>query len=477
MKNTILFKTKSGNYYYIDIVNKNISLCHPLLSTYIENQDAETMDYYKHKYKYLKDHGCFGTYENDSNARLSPNNILRALSLTSQVLFEVTEDCNLNCKYCGYGEFYNDYLPRERTYLTQEVAFTVLDYMQKYWSDTNLHTIQKSIAIGFYGGEPLLNFSLVESVVDKIRKLPNSEMFIFTMTTNATILDRYIDFLVKKNFQILISLDGNEFNNQYRVNKKGINSFKTVVKNCELVKEKYPNFFKTNINFNAVLHNNNNVEEIYTFIKTKFDKVPRFGELNNMGIRPDKIQQFKDTYKSSGQSVDVVKDRKILSDMFTNIPQYNSLTRIIHFFSGFVFRTYKNLLEKNSHSKFLPTGTCIPFSKKIFITAKGLILPCERIGHQYAYGSIINGEVRINCEEIANKVNNYFNNLEPQCKYCYNNKFCRQCIYNIDGLEKNHKCHGFSNEIGLNKYFSETISFLENCPNDYSRIMNEIIMD
>lgn len=33
---------------------------------------------------------------------------------------------------------------------------------------------------------------------------------IFTMTTNGILLDRYLDFLVQHDFQLLISLDGNE---------------------------------------------------------------------------------------------------------------------------------------------------------------------------------------------------------------------------------------------------------------------------
>ncbi len=26
-----------------------------------------------------------------------------------QITFEVTDRCNLKCKYCGYGEFYDNY--------------------------------------------------------------------------------------------------------------------------------------------------------------------------------------------------------------------------------------------------------------------------------------------------------------------------------------------------------------------------------
>ena len=30
-----------------------------------------------------------------------------------QLVFEVTDACNLKCKYCAYGELYNDYDKRE----------------------------------------------------------------------------------------------------------------------------------------------------------------------------------------------------------------------------------------------------------------------------------------------------------------------------------------------------------------------------
>ena len=40
---------------------------------------------------------------------LTPNHIRLALANLPLLTFEVTDACNLKCKYCGYGEFYNDY--------------------------------------------------------------------------------------------------------------------------------------------------------------------------------------------------------------------------------------------------------------------------------------------------------------------------------------------------------------------------------
>lgn len=41
------------------------------------------------------------------------------------------------------------------------------------------------------------------------------------MTTNAILLDRYMDFLAENEFRLLISLDGDEKGQSYRVDTKG----------------------------------------------------------------------------------------------------------------------------------------------------------------------------------------------------------------------------------------------------------------
>jgi molybdenum cofactor biosynthesis enzyme MoaA len=49
----------------------------------------------------------------DSFAIMAANDILYQLSNLPQLTFEVTDACNLRCKYCGHGEFYDDYDKRE----------------------------------------------------------------------------------------------------------------------------------------------------------------------------------------------------------------------------------------------------------------------------------------------------------------------------------------------------------------------------
>lgn len=44
-----------------------------------------------------------------NSGRISGNHVKHNLINLSQLVFEVTDDCNLNCYYCAYGDLYNGY--------------------------------------------------------------------------------------------------------------------------------------------------------------------------------------------------------------------------------------------------------------------------------------------------------------------------------------------------------------------------------
>lgn len=343
------------------------------------------------------------------NKYITSDYVVSALANLPQLVFEVTDACNLRCKYCAYGEFYEDYDCRENKMLSTEKAIRLIDYLAEYWN-SNLNTsADKNITISFYGGEPLLNFPFIEAVVKHIKNNVHCphRRFSFSMTTNAILLHKYMDFLQENNFHLLVSLDGNKENDGYRMDKAGHSSFERVVTNVDMLRDKYPDYFLRYVNFNAVLHNRNSVESIYRFFKEKYNKIPRIGELNNVGIRKDKLEEFNRTYKNSQESLQQAEHyEEIERDMFMNAGNYRNLTLFLHQYSGFVYRDYTDLLYDKKEAKSVPTGTCLPFSKKMFVTVNSKILPCERIGHQFALGRIGETEIDLNPEWIADKYNN-----------------------------------------------------------------------
>lgn len=399
-----------------------------------------------------------------------------SLSNIPQVVFEVTDGCNLQCKYCGYGEFYEDYDARQCKMLEVDKALMLLNYLNKLWMSNGNQSAIRNVYISFYGGEPLMNMPFIRQIVEYTNNFNNPfRSFKFSMTTNAMLLDKNMDYLVANNFSLLISLDGNAFNHSYRVDANGKPSFNRVIENIDKLKENYPIFFDEKVNFNTVLHNRNTIDEIYTYINGRYNKVPNISELSSTGIRAEKTEEFLKTYRNSHESLHESKNcEKIERDMFLRTASSQSFSTFIRQYSGMVFKGYKDLLFDKSNVPRLPTGTCKPFGKKIFITVNGKILPCERIGHQFALGEIDYDGVNLNFEKIAQRYNGYYDKVKNQCSNCHNVNACVQCIFNLEDLEGKPTCHGYMSAEQFEQYCQQNMEYMRQFPGDYYKVLREV---
>ena len=77
-------------------------------------------------------------------------------SSVESLTLQVTQQCNLKCEYCPYsGSFYNRQHSNKR--MSFETAKKAVDF---YFSNSYDMPIAR---IGFYGGEPLIEFELINS--------------------------------------------------------------------------------------------------------------------------------------------------------------------------------------------------------------------------------------------------------------------------------------------------------------------------
>ncbi|MCI1779104.1 MAG: radical SAM peptide maturase [Bacteroidales bacterium] len=395
------------------------------------------------------------------------------------ITFEVTDACNLKCKYCGYGDMYYGYDKRESKYLPVNKAKLIIDYLNDLWQSDNTNIDRPRTNIAFYGGEPLLNVPFIKEVISYVEQLGADRNFVFSMTTNAMLLHRYMDYLVEKNFNLLISLDGDRRGQSYRVTKSGENSFDTVIRNVKALQKKYPEYFKDHVNFNSVLHNRNSVESTYTFIKKTFDKSPAISELNNSEIREDKKEEFERTYKNKMESLRSSENyEKLSEDLFVKDPQTRELLLFLRLYSGNVFTDYNEFLMDESKTEYTVTGTCIPFSKKMFITVNGKILQCERIDHVFSLGHISDDKVFLDPEEVARRFNSLTAKMRSRCKSCKRRDSCNQCIYYIPDINgSNPQCNGYMDEEDFKRYSSYCMGYLAQHPELYKKLMTEVKMD
>ncbi len=135
----------------------------------------------------------------------------------------------------------------------------------------------------------------------------------------------------------------------------------------------------------------------------------------------------------------------------------------------------QELFLKSPDYPFLPTGTCIPFTRKLYLSVNGKILPCERIGQQFALGRVTDSEVQIDVEHIAMECNMRLARMEKRCLACYNKKACSQCMYNLEGIDETPRCQGFMDKNAFRSYCEGNLSLIRQRPSLYRRIMNEVI--
>ncbi len=423
----------------------------------------------------MKESAIF-SYKPMNDRRISHDEVVSSLVNLHQLTFEVTDACNLQCKYCGYGDLYFGYDKRETNYLSFERGKAMLDYLADIWRTHAARSARPRTYISFYGGEPLMNMPFIERMVAYVESLDIRRNFIFSMTTNAMLLDRYMNYLREKKVRLLISLDGDRQGQSYRVTHSGENSFDRVFANVKKLQRTYPGYFEEYVQFNSVLHNRNSVERTFDFIKREFGKRAAITELNNSGIKPEKVEEFNRTYRNMVQSLHESENYERISDeMFMSEPDTHDLLLYLHQYSGNVFRDYNALFVDDAKIAYTPTGTCSPFSKKMFVTVNGKILQCERIDHRFALGQLSEAGVELDIDAIVARFNGYLDKLQRQCTACHRKKSCIQCMYYIENLDDPQpQCHGYMNRETFDRYSSHCLGHLSHHPHLYRKLMEEV---
>lgn len=119
----------------------------------------------------------------------------------------VTHACNLRCVYC-FEKFKSNH-PSKR--MNFETATAVLSRELKQFGASCREG--ERFAVEFFGGEPLLNFPLIEQVYAWVKRQPLAFPVVFQITTNGTLLTAPIRAWLterKADFRVILSVDGTE---------------------------------------------------------------------------------------------------------------------------------------------------------------------------------------------------------------------------------------------------------------------------
>lgn len=86
--------------------------------------------------------------------------------------------------------------------MSLEIMKKSVDFLMKHSTNST------KVDIGFYGGEPLLEFDNIKRLIEYIEERYPYKSISYSMTTNGTLFNQEnIKFLIKKNINVMISLD------------------------------------------------------------------------------------------------------------------------------------------------------------------------------------------------------------------------------------------------------------------------------
>lgn len=390
-------------------------------------------------------------------------NILK--SQVSQLILVIAKDCNLRCKYCILGEHYNNNCSR---YTSEKMNFKTakkaIDYFIELNSKKMEHGFINTPTITFYGGEPLLNFELIEEVVDYCKSRKYSVNF--GITTNGTLFtDKTISFLVDNNFSTTVSLDGNESEtNRKRVFKNQIGAYSKIYKGAKkYIDYRNKNNPQSHLQFNACYDCGSNLESILDYFSNEF---------GNEFVLLNKIDPYNTNYYDQFSEKDYTNFNYItekLKSKYLQCEENNSNENYFRHANLFgLYSIFKKRNQGNIPDKRVP---CMP-GGKICVDPEGKFYICEKMCYTLPIGDIING---LDSKKINKIIEDYIQIYTKNCKNCNVSQLCSMCFANT--ISSDGKSLAFNKVFckEQKRYICDTIknacSILENNPQafDYNK--------
>lgn len=441
-KRGFYFKTLNNKYFYDDITG-NVSYTDSIDDTEINTSHEEYTEIY---------------VTEEEVKELVQN------SGTNQLILVVTENCNLRCKYCVYSGEYDNSRVHKNNMMD---LYTAKKAIYKYVESVNLYRKKNILfrpTIGFFGGEPLLNYNLITESVKYANKIYEGKIY-YTITTNAMLLDdEKIDFFVKNNIFLVISLNGyKEENDRLRVSSNNIGTYDTIIKNLELIYIKYPNYYKNNVSISAVFDDGTDMFKLKKFFDNNILVRNKLAVLSKV---IDTHTNWYDQY--SNEQKQLYKEQIIeLKQMFFN--QIKNKEPINEFLKKLFLTPYITIMNRNLNQSIKEckapvqpfSGSCLP-GIKVSVDYKGELHMCEKINSAIPIGTV---DTWIDYKKVTTLLNRYNNYLGKYCNNCTIQRLCPICYRDIvdnDGtfnLNNSEWCKNYINNI--KQGFSEIYSLLE----------------
>jgi uncharacterized protein len=349
---------------------------------------------------------------------------LNGLQSTHLVLM-VTEECNLRCRYCAYSGIYENQRVHSHNIMSKEIAKKAIDlYFDHFWK-VKQNNVAANPSIGFYGGEPMMNFELIKFAIEYANSFYTGEIN-YTITLNATLLtEERMDYLVENDVNMVFSLNGDkEENDRSRVFPDGEGTYDIIMKNVNHLRTRHPEYYQRNFAISAVFDSGTDIISIDSFFsQEKFADVP---------ISPSMVSK---AYGNWYDQFDAESKRrfseqlKFLKEKFYTAKKSNisSSYFIRGLFNSMLLTILTRRIGGNSPS-FVPfTRPCVP-GVKIAVDYLGKLHVCEKVNFSRPIGDVTTG---IDVNRVNDMLDTYINALADKCTNCPVSRLCSVCYKDV----------------------------------------------
>lgn len=451
-----LFKTING-FYFFDVNRDTIVTVNSSIYDYL-NGDI-TYDELSHNNQIcidkLRDSGFLSSKHISKIEHPKTRDLEYQLNnRCEQIVLQVTQSCNLVCFYCPYANKTGGALQRDHSnkMMSWETAKACLDFY------TSHSTENEDAHISFYGGEPLIAFSLIKKCVEYANEILLGKNIHYSMTTNGTLLtDEMIDFFVEHDFDLMFSIDGPEA--IHDINRKrcdGSGSFEKAYENLKKVAKAFGKNRFSKVSINMVLNPKNDVDEVFSLFDDKF--LSDYNISATGGVADDDLL---------GMNIDIAEDfqTKMSYQYFLGYLDYLNIVsglKIPGLIKAYFLDLEKTYLSFKKPSDGLPDigcpgGPCVPGQRRVFADVDGVFYPCERVSEvseAMKIGNVTNG---FNLEK-ANAILNIGQLTNEKCKNCYAIMHCQLCARVADD------CGRLSGDEKL-----------KHCKDSYSKLYSDLL--
>lgn len=424
-----LIQNPYGYYLYDARVNKIAQITEELYRAY-QSKDLKKLEKLP-EYQHMCQEGFFN--EKDFNIELIDDEILRNIYCRSlnYIVLQVTQNCNFRCSYCPYTTNNgNNRLHSDKT-MSVNMALRAIDFLHDHSVDA------ERINIGFYGGEPLIAFPLIKTVIEYAKEKFEGKALGFHITTNATLLSKEImEYFEHNPVALTVSLDGpKEINDANRIfAQSAMSTFDIVIGKLAEIAEKYPDLKKrTSINM-VVVPSMEYSEYLSLFqnpvIAENYAVNAQLVDSSGLDHTYDATEQFIAEYRYHHFIDALWEQDRVKIEPYYSLFGYGSKSN---------WKQRYNALELPAISDSgYPSGPCIPGYRKIFINVDGKMFPCEKVSEINSamnMGDIDNGIDLEQCSALLNMPRI----TEKECKQCWAFRFCDACYVHAcdaDGLSR-----------------------------------------